>query len=445
MRSLLESLEFLRLHRKNECDFTRQRKLSFSRMILLGLTRSLESLQNRLNEAQRVLHRLSLGFDGGAVSASAYTQARAKLKHTAFIALNQELLLPTFYGASEQEGDLRPKYWRGLRLIGIDGTDLVLPDTPELLDLFGGRSFKIANRRKPGEYITGKRPGALAVISYDLLNHLAVDARLQACASDEAVGALSMIADLAPNDLIITDRGFASYQYMARCFQHQRQFLTRAPKSMYPELQALARISPDKTAVQTIAMPYHQRAAMQNLGLPESITIRCVLVDLPTGEEEVLFTSLPDTEEYPGEEFQALYFKRWGEETYFDRLKNIMGLEMFSGLTEEAVRQDFWATLLVSNIETLFTADAQRILDAQSEGNRYEQQVNHSVAFATLRREVMELVLSPAHSTDDLLAQLTMLFAQSPVPKRPNRRFPRKKPTPTQQVRFYKYVRKPAS
>ena len=122
-----------------------------------------------------------------------------------------------------------------------------------------------------------------------------------------------------------------------------------------------------------------------------------------------------------------------------------MGLEMFSGLTEESVRQDFWATLLVSNIETLFTADAQRILDAQSEGNRYEQQVNHSVAFATLRREVMELVLSPAHSTDDLLAQLTMLFAQSPVPKRPNRRFPRKKPTPTQQVRFYNYVRKPAS
>jgi hypothetical protein len=96
-------------------------------------------------------------------------------------------------------------------------------------------------------------------------------------------------------------------------------------------------------------------------------------------------------------------------------------------------------------METLLTADTQAILDAKPAENLYEQQINHCVAFSTLRRDVMELVLSPPESTDELLAQLSTLFLQTPVPKRPNRGFPRKKPTPTQQVRFYKYTRKPVS
>jgi hypothetical protein len=128
-------------------------------------------------------------------------------------------VLLTFYAPSEEEGEIEAQYWRGFRLLAH----------------FSGRSFKIANRHKPGEYITGKRPSSLAVVSYDLFNHLSIDAHLQACCSDKTMGALPIIHDLAPNDLIITDRGFVSYEYMATCFQQQRQFLTRTPKSMYAD------------------------------------------------------------------------------------------------------------------------------------------------------------------------------------------------------------------
>lgn len=445
MRRTIESTEFLARHRKSEQDFTRVRKLSFSRMILLALTRSVESLQQRLNEAQRILQRLLMGFQGGSVSASAYSQARAKLRHSAFEALNREVFLPIYYAPAESEDDVKPQYWRGFRLVGIDASDIVIPNTPELLKVFGGRSFKIANQQKPGEYISGKHAAALAVISYDLLNDLALDARLQACASDEVQGALSMIAASAPNDLFITDRGFASYRYMATCLHYGRNFLTRAPKSMYRQLQAQARANADKSAVGTITMPYHQRTAMQALGLPQQITIRCILVELSTGEEEVLFTSLLDAEVYESQEFSPLYALRWEEETFFDHAKNVMNIELFSGLSEESARQDFWATLLVSNMERLFSAEAQERLEAKSKENRYEQQVNRSVAFSTLRGAVIELVLSSERSIDELLAQLTVLFMQTPVPRRANRSFPRTKPTPTQRVRFYKYIRKPAS
>ncbi|MCU0427269.1 MAG: hypothetical protein MUF71_16770 [Candidatus Kapabacteria bacterium] len=88
-------------------------------------------------------------------------------------------------------------------------------------------------------------------------------------------------------------------------------------------------------------------------------------------------------------------------------------------------------------METVFSADAQAILDAKPAENLHRQQVNHAVAFSTLRRDVLELMLAPEHTTDELFAQLTVLFLQTPVPRRPKRSFPRTKPTPTQQVRFY--------
>jgi hypothetical protein len=51
------------------------------------------------------------------------SQARAKFKHTAFIALNCDVLLPTFYTPSQEEGDIEAQYWRSFRPVGTDGTD----------------------------------------------------------------------------------------------------------------------------------------------------------------------------------------------------------------------------------------------------------------------------------------------------------------------------------
>jgi len=62
---------------------------------------------------------------------------------------------------------------------------------------------------------------------------------------------------------------------------------------------------------------------------------------LDSGEIELLMTSLIEREKYTYECFKALYFKRWGIETYYDRLKNILNLENFSGLTNQAILQDF--------------------------------------------------------------------------------------------------------
>jgi len=56
------------------------------------------------------------------VTASAYSQARYKLKHTAFIELNQVAVVDTLYSDDQYQ-----TFW-GLRVLAIDGSKLVLPD-----------------------------------------------------------------------------------------------------------------------------------------------------------------------------------------------------------------------------------------------------------------------------------------------------------------------------
>ena len=62
-------------------------------------------------------------------TASALSQARRKINPDLFIYLNTQVG-QEFYAA--YGADTRVELWRGRRVLGVDGTYLNLPDTPEL-------------------------------------------------------------------------------------------------------------------------------------------------------------------------------------------------------------------------------------------------------------------------------------------------------------------------
>ena len=118
IRSRIKSKSFKERHRRNPKDFTRERKLPFGILFLLILQKSLKSLQLVLNE-------FFLKLDGFAsrVSNSAFTQARQKLLHTAFSELCQEAIVDPYYA------DGNYARWREFRLVGVDGSRVILPDS----------------------------------------------------------------------------------------------------------------------------------------------------------------------------------------------------------------------------------------------------------------------------------------------------------------------------
>src|SRR5713101_9071744 len=94
LRIELHDAQFIARHRVRPEDFTRQRQLTFPVVMLFILQKTVKSIQRHLHE---FLDELAGGGIFEPVTTSAWTHARAKLKHTAFIELNAQRVLPWIY------------------------------------------------------------------------------------------------------------------------------------------------------------------------------------------------------------------------------------------------------------------------------------------------------------------------------------------------------------
>ena len=107
LRGVLESEGFLQRHRSSEQAFSRRRRLTFIVVIVFLVNMVKRALQDELDEFFRLLSEAPVAER--VVTKSAFSQARQKLKHTAFIELNQ-VQVSYFYEC------FVPQRWHGLRL-----------------------------------------------------------------------------------------------------------------------------------------------------------------------------------------------------------------------------------------------------------------------------------------------------------------------------------------
>jgi hypothetical protein len=162
---------------------------------------------------------------------------------------------------------------------------------------------------------------------------------------------------------------------------------------------------------------------------------------LDDGTVEVLVTSLLKEDRYPTSLFKELYHLRWGVETLYDRIKNLLSLENFSGTSVEAVKQDFYATIFLCGVEAVLTEDASAILESKPPRNRNPQQVNKMVSFNAIKNHVIALLLSEEPASA-VCAKLTRLFLTNPVCVRQDRQVARKKTSPRAALHYQKRKRK---
>ena len=131
LRQRLLDPEFIARHRVRPQDFTRSRVLPFGLAVIFILQHTVKSIQRHLRE---FFFQLKNELAIVSVSSSAWTQARAKLKHTAFIELNQTCMLPARYESKDAPPILR---WRGFRLLAVDSSTLRLPMWEDTAKEFG--------------------------------------------------------------------------------------------------------------------------------------------------------------------------------------------------------------------------------------------------------------------------------------------------------------------
>lgn len=400
--------ELLDLFRQQKSDFTRDRKLPFDKLVLLILKLCKRTLSVELEQffTDQKLEE--------SCSVSAFSQQRSKLIPDFFRALNA-VLYQSYYHYCV--GSV--KRWKNYRVIAGDGSSVSLISNDALEKFFGGQ------RNRFGSFSLGK-----AFYWYDVLNGLVIFSRLGPYRYSELDMAYDATNHLKEDMLMIYDRNFSNYKMIAL---HQWQetpvkFIIRGKDS-----QIIIRdFMQSGLASQEIWMKPGQNAIK---GLKKSgyiitsktlIRVRLVRVDL-ADKTEVLMTNLWEEDGHTIEEFKSLYNMRWGIETQIGLQKNILQLESFSGLTHTAVQQDFYATVLISNLHALLIKDAQTELN-RIRHRKYPLKVNNNKAFGKLKLVLISLFLE--NDPTEIISKLQQYFLKDPLPKRDGRKFPRKVKNP---------------
>lgn len=420
-RELINNDDFRSRHRTSDRYFTRCRKLTFVVMMMLLLRKSVKSLQCVINELF-----MALGIES--VTAAAFSRARKHIGHTAFIELNEKAVVEVLY----RDGNYR-RYKR-FRVLAVDGSKIRLPETEEINKKFG----QIVYTNGQNDEIKGRHTYAQGSVLYDVLNHVALDAILGQATDYEVDLAIQQLEKTQDDDLIIADRGYASYFFLARLTQAGRAFIVRCSSGSFKA--ATAMLAGQGAASQRVTLIAPQTPQeLKALGLPKQLTVRFVRVLLETGEYEVLVTSLLDEVEYPVSDFKSLYWLRWGVENFYGVVKTRLQLENFTGRTVDSIKQDFHATIYITGLESLLTDQAEERLSQKI--TKHEYHVNKAVAFNAIKNQVIDLLYHES-DIDCLLEKLTKLFLKNPSCTRKNREVPRRKSSDRVLLNYHKRLKK---
>ena len=155
------------------------------------------------------------------------------------------------------------------------------------------------------------------------------------------------------------------------------------------------------------------------------LKVRLVRIDLSKENVEILITSLLEAKRYATGIFKKLYQKRWGVETFYDELKNRLKVEHFSGYSNQSIQQDFYATLFVSNIQTMIVSELEDEIAEQNQKRKYDYKINTNISYGLLKNRILDIFFSE-QSSQKAVENIKLLFLEHQVPIRPNRSFERK-------------------
>ena len=311
-------------------------------------------------------------FNIRTVTKGAFTQARAKLNPWAFKRLN-EVAVNSFYNGAEYY------VWHNMRLLAVDGTRLVLPNHPTVVEEFGVHHF--------GPNADSQRSLAMGSLLYDVLNQLTIDSQIAPYASSERDLLMQHLDHVKPGDLLLLDRGYPSFLLLFLLKARGIEFCVRLKEDWWLQVKDFTESS-EKERIVTFTLPKKDRSKLKDFPhmLDTEITCRLIKVELENGEKEVLCTSLTDTKKYLYEEFEQLYHYRWSEEEAYKLLKNRIELEDFSGKTAKAVKQDFHAKVFLMTLCAAYAHPIEErvIKEYKADQNRkYDQKINRTNALST--------------------------------------------------------------
>lgn len=202
-------------------------------------------------------------------------------------------------------------FYKGMRLMGIDGVVFNLADRPANAAVFG--------RPSGGHRGEGAFPQLRKVSLVELGTHVEVAFVAKPITTGEAAVLPALLKHLPKDALLLWDRGFFSYPLWKLLISRGTPILARVKSGQI--LRLIKRLS-DGSYLAKIYPNAYDRSKDRN-----GIVVRVIRYKLDEfnraghDEEHVLITNLLDEKLYPAAELIVLYHQRWEHELVYDEQK----------------------------------------------------------------------------------------------------------------------------
>lgn len=236
-------------------------------------------------------------------------------------------------------------FYKGLRLVAIDGSNFELPDEPDNIEHFG----------YPGSR-TGHAgyPQAQCAVLVECATHAILDANIDSYRTSEWRVCEPLLKRMDRSMLCLADRGFNGFEYWRQAQATGAQLLWRCANNrqlpvneLLPDGSYLSKILPPRPGTSSSTI-----AAQDNTEPTTPIVVRVIeyaMPGLPESEPRYrLMTTWLDPVAAPALELATLYHERWHVEEVFDELKPhlLQGRRVLRSKKAALVRQEFYGWVL---------------------------------------------------------------------------------------------------
>lgn len=331
------------LEQSQDKDFSRRRVFTRTRTFWGFFSQILDADGGCQEVVRRV--QAACSIQGEALpssSTAAYCKARAKFDTDTLQAILQH---GTDDLAAHSQSD---PALNNRRVVVVDGTGLSMPDTAENQACWP--QFQL---QKPGCGF----PSARLLALFDLSTGGHIAHHLGNKHDSELAALRPLWPALAPNDILLGDRGFCSYFDMAQ-LQARRVDTVVTLKKRKPVVarDALQVLGEDDLLIEWPRprwAPHYRYTRAQWETLPEQLPLRQIKVRVnEPGFRTTSFylvTTLTDPVAYPARALADLYRQRWQVELYFRDIKTTMDMDVLRCRTPELVTKEITMHWIVYN------------------------------------------------------------------------------------------------
>ncbi len=308
----------------------------------------------------------------------------------------------------------RGAFYRGMRLLLIDGQKLSVPDTPANAQAFGKPSTT-----RYGQAVLGGYPQVTTVRLVEAGTHLSVEAVLKPAKAAEYPWAAAVLKKVSPGDLVLWDRGYYGYSLLHDARAQGKQVLGRVSSQVI--LERLRTLSDGSYLADIYPRHrWHRRGA-------KALRVRVLeyTLDDPVRpghrERHRLVTTLLDADSFPAVELIVLYHQRWEIEIANDEIvtHQLARAVDLRSRTPCGVVQEFYGTLLAHNAVRALMLQAALRVDIDP------RQLSFIHAVRIIRETIPLLRAAPTDQLPALLQAMLCHIGTGRLPPRDGRINPR--------------------